>query len=91
VFRFDFLPAKVVRVTDFTVGHDVVDLRGVLIGYSGSDPVADGYVKLQSDGLGGTNVFVDPDGAGGFALVHVATLKGVDPHALTEQQDWVFR
>jgi beta-glucanase (GH16 family) len=62
--HFSAEPWAPTHVTDFSVGHDILDLSVLLqqTGYSGSDPVADHYVILQSDGAGGTEVLWDPDG-----------------------------
>ena len=64
IFQFDTLPNVAGRITDFKAGTDVLDLRGLLHSYTGSNPVADGYVSFNSDGVGGTQVFFDADGNG---------------------------
>lgn len=78
------------RVTDFTVGTDVLDLRGLFANYNGSNPVADGYLSFTSDGSGGTQVYFDSDGAGSSAKKLVTTLAGVSPSSLTLQKDVFF-
>jgi Ca2+-binding RTX toxin-like protein len=90
VFQFAALPSSMVRITDFTPGHDVLDLRTLLAGYSGPSPVVDGWVKFGPDGSGGTIVYVDPDGPQtAHSYVAVADLSGVSA-PLTMQVDWVF-
>src|SRR5204863_131098 len=65
-FEYDKLVWNPGHVTDFTPGSDVIDLRGLFAaaGYHGLDPVADGYLRLVSDGAGGTQVLFDQDGWG---------------------------
>ena len=45
---------------------DMIDMRGLFtaINYQGTNPVADGYVSIESDGAGGTKITFDPDAAG---------------------------
>jgi len=91
VFQIAALPAGAARITDFTPGQDVLDLRPLLTGYAGPDPVLDGWVRIAPDGAGGTLVLVDADGpqaAHGF--VAVADLLKVSG-GLAMQVDWVFR
>ena len=63
-FTFNDVPWKPGHITDFTVGVDKLDLGGFFakVGYTGSDPVADGYVKLVNGNLGDTWVILDRDG-----------------------------
>src|SRR5438552_16596616 len=64
LFRFVSLPYRGGHVSDFTVGADHLDLETLLRagGYPGSDPIADHWVTLESDGAGGTKLFLDRDG-----------------------------
>jgi Ca2+-binding RTX toxin-like protein len=86
-FAFASAPWSASEVTDFTPGADKIDLSGLLSAshYTGSDPIADGYVKLIADGHGDTWLYFDTDGRGsgdpwgGF----VATLDHVAPSAVT--------
>ncbi|WP_374471884.1 type I secretion C-terminal target domain-containing protein, partial [Phenylobacterium sp.] len=93
-FVFDKLPWSAGRVADFTPGEDVIDLRPLFdqAGYQGTNPLADGYLKLESDGNGGTRVLVDTDGAGTANPwpFHITTLEGVSPSSLTAS-DWLFQ
>jgi Ca2+-binding RTX toxin-like protein len=63
-FVFKLEPWAPAHIKDFVVGTDRLDISALFqkAGYTGSDPVADGYVKLLDDGAGGTEVFFDPDG-----------------------------
>jgi len=91
VFQFLVLPSAAARITDFTPGQDVLDLRALLTGYLGPDPVLDGWLKIAPDGNGGSLISVDPDGPpGASAYVPVADLLKVSG-PLTMQVDWVFR
>lgn len=53
-------------ITDFTPGEDKIVLTALLdsLGYSGSNPIADGYVGFQSQGSN-SFVLIDADGAAG--------------------------
>jgi Ca2+-binding RTX toxin-like protein len=67
------------QVHDFSVGTggDILDLHDVLvdIGYSGSDPFADGYLSFKYDGGFHTTIRVDADGTGGGAATIMCTLS----------------
>ena len=78
------------HVTDFTLGTDRLDFSALFTasGYSGSNPVADGYMRFDSDGAGGTRVYYDPDGTGTgnpWPFL-VTTLDHVSPQGLTAVQ-----
>ena len=91
VFQFAALPAAAAQITDFTPGEDVLDLRALLPGYAGPDPVLDGWVKITPDGAGGTLFSVDRDGPQtAFGFTPVADLLKVSG-PLSMQTDWVFR
>jgi serralysin len=85
-FAFKAMPWNAGRITDFQVGTDRLDLSGLYTnGYRGSDPMADGYVRLTSDGAGGTKVMLDVDGPSGPSGIsfHVVTLQGVATSGLS--------
>jgi beta-glucanase (GH16 family) len=83
-------PWAPIHITDFQVGTDSLDLSALFraSGYSGSDPVRDGYVVLTSDGAGGTLVRFDRDGAGQNPVWPntVIDLEHVSPTGLTWAQ-----
>jgi beta-glucanase (GH16 family) len=82
------------HVTDFQPGVDAIDLRPLFAqaGYHGSDPVADGYLRLAGDGAGGTTVAFDADGwgSGNPWPTTITTLDHVAPSSLSGA-DWLFR
>jgi beta-glucanase (GH16 family) len=90
IFQFDRLPAAAGRITDFTFGEDMLDLRGLFraAGYAGADPLRDGWLALKADGAGGTQVWFDPDGGGAKAAVLVTTVAGTTASAWHAQNDW---
>jgi serralysin len=92
IFDFDRIPTKAGRITDFTLGEDMLDLRGLFsaAGYKGTEPVIDRYIEFKSDGLGGSAVYFDPDGAGASAKTLVTVLEKVAPAQLFAQNDWFF-
>lgn len=92
IFRVDSRPTDSVRITDFTVGEDKIDMRALFkkAGYTGSDPVKDGFLTFKAV-TGDTVITFDMDGKG---AQHTAqTLFVVDdvaPTALKAQVDWIF-
>ncbi|WP_310538677.1 type I secretion C-terminal target domain-containing protein [Phenylobacterium sp.] len=92
-FVFKAMPWNAGHIRDFAVGVDTLDLRPLFaaIGYRGRDPIAEGYLKLQSDGHGGTVVLIDRDGFGAADLwaTTITTLDGVTPSSL-RPSDWLF-
>jgi serralysin len=85
VFKFGTVPWSPSRIKDFVVGVDKLDLSSVLAGYTGSDPIADGWLFLFDDGAGGTKVCVDTDGRGAANPwpLYVTNLDGVPANGLT--------
>lgn len=89
IFQIDSIPTVAARITDFTIGVDILDLRNVVkaTGYTGSDAFGDGIVKLQSNGVGGTNVLVDANGIASGGETLVAKLDNVLPASLVPNKD----
>src|SRR6185437_7221297 len=85
-FVFRTLPWTAGQITDFTHGTDKIDVSALLSAghYSGSDPIADGYVKLIDDGHGDTWLYFDTDGHGTADQwgTFVATIAHVTPASL---------
>lgn len=86
-FAWNNLPWSPGHVTDFTDGTDLLDLTGLLFAYhySGTDPVADGWVKPVDDGHGNTWLYFDTDGHGSADPwgSFIATLDHVPASAIT--------
>jgi predicted extracellular nuclease len=73
-------------VTDFVAGKDRIDLRALLAGYAGNDPLADGHVRFVAV-PGGTSVQIDTDGTAGRAAFRaLVTLVGVAPAELSARE-----
>jgi hypothetical protein len=93
-FTFANLPWSAGHVRDFQDGLDVLDLRPLFsaAGYRGQDPVADGYLRLQGDGAGGTTISFDADGWGsGHPWPTTVTTLDLTPPHLLGAGDWLFR
>jgi serralysin len=90
-FVFNALPWNAGHIIDFNVAADKLDLGGTFssIGYTGSTPVADGYLSFSSDGAGDTQVFVNAHSASNPWAALVTTLDHVDPSSITSA-DYVF-
>jgi hypothetical protein len=76
------------RITDFTPNEDLLDLRGLFnsMGYTGTDPIADGYLLIAASGSG-SSVRIDVDGPiGPAAFRTLVTLDAIAPAALTPSQ-----
>ena len=90
IFKFLSLPwNNIGHITDFAIGVDKLDFTALFasVGYSGSNAIADGYIRLQADGAGGSRLLFDSDGNGArTALVLVTTLDHVAPGGITATQ-----
>ena len=76
-------------LVDFTPYADRIQIGGLLasLGYSGSDAVADGYVRVV-DVTGGISLQIDADGAFGPAAFRpLATLKGLTAKQFVPARD----
>jgi len=69
----------------------MLNLTGLFkaIGYSGSDPVADGYLSFAADGAGDTQVIVNAHNGSNPATTLVTTLDHVSPSDITNH-DYIF-
>jgi Ca2+-binding RTX toxin-like protein len=85
-FKFGVVPWSAGHITDFTPGTDKLDFTALLanVGYHGTDPIADGYVKLLDDGHGDTWLYFDSDGKGAADQwgAFVATVDHVAPTSI---------
>jgi beta-glucanase (GH16 family) len=87
-FVFNAAPKRAGYVKDFTVGVDVLDLRGLLKGNGGVDPVTDGKLLFAGDKSGNTVVKYRPTDHSPF--VTVTTLDKVTPGSLQAHKDYFF-
>ena len=77
-------------ITDFAggAGGDILDLADLLddLGYSGSNPVGDGFVNFSASG-GDTLVEIDADrsAGGAFGFVTLVTLESILPGDIDSQ------
>ncbi len=78
-------------VNDFTPASDRVDLSLLLaaVGYTGSNPFADGYARLVNV-TGGVSVQIDVDGSGPAVYRPIALLKNLSVTALEVTRDFVW-
>jgi beta-glucanase (GH16 family) len=79
------------HVTDFKVGEDKIDLHSLFTGYTGVDPLADGYMKFMTNPQGGMDIYVDKDGEGGAAPILVTAIDKVAISTLHLQSDIVWQ
>jgi len=81
-FVFSFLSTALHVIGDFAAGQDVIDFHQLLasINYSGTNPIADGWLDLLTDGKGGTDVVVDAHN--GQPTMAIVDVLGVAPSLL---------
>ncbi|BCL39213.1 SdrD B-like domain-containing protein [Nostoc sp. MS1] len=79
-------------IKDFTPGVDKIELTGVLrgLGYTGSNPIADGYVLFSSAGSKNSNLLIDPDGFGSARSRNFILLENVSVAALSNPDNFIF-
>jgi hypothetical protein len=88
-FVYAGLPWSAGSITDFAIAADRLDLSGIFeaAGYRGSDPVAEGRMRFDSDGAGGTRLYFDHDALdGGDWPFLITTLRNVSPAGLSWSQ-----
>jgi hypothetical protein len=92
-YVFQYLPWNAGHITDFASGSDVLDLRALFSasGYSGTNPIGDGYLRFDPDGSDGTKVMFDPDGpaTGNRWAFTIVTLDHVQPSGV-HTGDWLY-
>jgi hypothetical protein len=88
IFVFSVLPTSEGNVQDFTPG-DMLDFRQLFsaIGYTGTNPDADGYIRFPLDSAGDTKAF-DAEASATAQPVLVTTPDHVLP--LQMQSEWVL-
>jgi hypothetical protein len=90
-FVFNNVPWNAGHITDFNTAQDVLNLAGIFksIGYTGANPVADGYLSFVSDGAGNTQVYVNAHNPANPWASLVTTLDHVSPTSITSH-DYIF-
>jgi Ca2+-binding RTX toxin-like protein len=85
LFKFAETPWAGAEITDFSTADDRIDLTGLLqkSGYTGSDAIADGYLKIADDGAGDAQIWSNLDKVqAGLGWYVVATLDHVSAASL---------
>jgi serralysin len=90
-FVFNETPWAAGHITDFDPAHDTVDLSGLLdrSGYSGSDPIGAGYIRITADASGNAQIWSDLDQIAHAGWWLVTTLDGVSVSSIAMQGDIV--
>ena len=79
-------------IEDFQVNQDKIVLTGLLdsLGYGGSDPIADGYLKFGSRGRDAV-ILIDQDGLGmSKRALPFITVENVTLYAIQDPNNFVF-
>lgn len=80
------------RITDFEIGKDKFIFTQLLdsLDYTGSDPIADGYLHLAQRGFG-THILIDPDGfTGNKPFQPFIAVEGVNVSELANSNSFLF-
>ena len=84
------------RIADFTVGEDKLVFAQLFssLGYTGSDPIADGYIKfVQGTGSNSAHTFlqIDRDGLTGSAIArNFLQVDNITPTQLNNSNNFQF-
>ena len=84
------------RIADFTVGEDKLVLTQLFssLGYTGSDPIADNYMKfVQGTGTNSAHTFlqIDRDGLTGRAIArNFLQVDNITPTLLNDPNNFQF-
>jgi len=91
VFVFNSMRDAIDTITDFTPATDRIELTALLqsLGYAGSNPFADGYVRLAVV-AGQVTLQIDADGAGSAIYRTLAILKSVSLANIDVTRDFVW-
>ncbi len=89
IFRYTSIRDAGDTITDFVPGKDLIDVAALLasLGYTGSDPVADGWIRFVALARNATSVEIDVDGPGPAAPRSLATLLGVSISTIVPSRD----
>lgn len=83
-FVFPYLPDNAGQITDFDKVHDRIDISGILEGYKGPNPFANGTLTLNPDGNGGTELVYHPEAGPPVDVVDVLNVTHF------HGGDWIF-
>jgi beta-glucanase (GH16 family) len=90
-YVFNETPWAAGHITDFNPAHDTVDLSGLLArsGYSGGNPIGDGYIKIVADAAGNAQIWSNLDHIANAGWWQVTTLDGVSVSSIAMTGDVV--
>jgi uncharacterized protein len=90
VFSYSSLDDARDTITDFVPGWDRIDLRALLasIGYTGTDPVADGVVRLK-DSAQGAKLQVKDGVSGKKGFKTLLVMSGVSAAQIDPARDLI--